>query len=131
MPCAIPSRRWRWPGRRSRSRPATAIYFNTLGVAQYRSGQYAEAIATLEKSLAASKGESDAFDLFFLAMARHKTGQRDRAKFDFERGVRWMGEHSQFQQPTWSEELDRFRGEAEEVLAGPCIELPANVLGAE
>ena len=59
--------------------PEAALYLNTLGVAEYRAGHLVEAIATLEKSLEASRGKSDAFDLFFLAMARHRSGESARA----------------------------------------------------
>ena len=68
--------------------PGSALYLNTLGVAQFRAGLYAEAIDTLEKSLAASKGETDAFDLFFLAMARRKLGHVARPRADFDRALR-------------------------------------------
>ncbi len=107
--------------------PGTAIYLNTLGVVQYRAGHYAKAITTLEKSLAASKGESDAFDLFFLAMARSRLGQIAQARADFDRAIRWRRDHPKLAQPGWSEELDAFQAEAESVLAGPVGELPADV----
>ncbi len=54
--------------------PDQSIYLNTLGVALYRAGRYAEAVDVLERSLAAGRGEFDAFDLFFLAMAHHQLG---------------------------------------------------------
>jgi serine/threonine protein kinase/WD40 repeat protein/Flp pilus assembly protein TadD len=111
--------------------PGTAIYLNTLGVALYRAGHYAEAITILEKSLAASKGESDAFDLFFLAMAHHRLGQTTQARADFDRALRWRREHPTLAQLGWSEELDQFRAEAEEVLAGASGLLPADVFAPE
>ena len=108
--------------------PGTAIYLNTLGVAQYRADQYAEAIATLEKSLAAGKGESDGFDLFFLAMARYKLGQIARGRADLDRALRWRREHPNPAGPGWSEELNMFQAEAEALLnaiasraAGPSV----------
>jgi serine/threonine protein kinase/WD40 repeat protein/tetratricopeptide (TPR) repeat protein len=106
--------------------PGTAIYLNTLGVALYRAGRYAEAIAALERSLAAGKDEADAFDLFFLAMARHQLGQVVRASADFETAVQWRRNHSKL--PTqWATELDAFQAEAEAVLALPAVELPTDV----
>ena len=84
-------------------------------------------IATLEKSLAASHGGSDAFDLFFLAMARHKLGQVAQARADFDRAVQWRRDHPAEPQPGWNEELDAFQAEAEAVLKGPGLELPADL----
>jgi serine/threonine protein kinase/WD40 repeat protein len=107
--------------------PTRVIYLNTLGVAQYRAGQDAEAIVTLEKSLAAAKGESDAFDLFFLAMARYRLGRVAEARADFNRAIQWRRDHPNLTQPGWSEELDAFQAEAEAVLAGPGVELPEDV----
>src|SRR5262249_25140785 len=105
--------------------PGTAIYQNTLGVAEDRVGQYAEAIATLEESVAASKGEFDAFNLFFLAMARCKLGQVARARGDFDRALRWRSEHPNLGQPAWTEELNMFQAEAQELLRTALPPLPA------
>jgi WD40 repeat protein len=107
--------------------PDQADFLNTLGVAEYRTGRHAEAIATLEKSLAASKGESDAFDLFFLAMARYKLGEMARARADFDCALRWRRDHPNPTQPGWPEELDAFQAEARALLDGPPSELPADV----
>ena len=102
-----------------------AIYLNTLGVAQYRSNQFEEAIATLEKSLDASKGGSDAFHLFFLAMARYKLGEVERARADFDRGLKWRREHPKLP-VQWTEDLDIIQPEAEALLNSPLPPLPAN-----
>jgi tetratricopeptide (TPR) repeat protein/WD40 repeat protein len=107
------------------------LILNTLGVALYRAGRHAQAIAPLEKSLEAGKGASDAFDLFFLAMARFKLGQITQARADFDRAVRWRRDHLNLPQPGWFDELDAFQAEARALLDGPPAELPADVFAPE
>jgi serine/threonine protein kinase/WD40 repeat protein len=95
--------------------PKAGIVLNTLGVAQYRAGQYVEAVATLEKSLAANRGGFDAFDLFFQGMAHHRLGHRDEARACYDRAVRWLSEQKGLSEQ-YARELADFRAEAEAVL---------------
>jgi tetratricopeptide (TPR) repeat protein len=93
---------------------------NTLGVSLYRARQYAEARDALTRSLAGNQGV-DAYDLFFLAMARHRLGDSSAARTDFDRAVRWIEAHPSLDQFD-SDELEAFRDEAQAVLAGPTAE---------
>lgn len=96
--------------------PENALYLNTLGIVQYHKGQYADAVATLERSLRAGQGEFAALDLFCLAMCHAKLGAPAKAKECFNRAVSW-GENNKGLKPIpHHRELAAFRAEAEAVL---------------
>jgi tetratricopeptide (TPR) repeat protein len=100
-------------------RPDDATLLNTLGVVEYRNGRYREAAASLEKSLAAGQGKSDAFDLFFLAMCHHRLGDAATARDCYDRALRWFGEHRGELEAVHVSELIEFQTEAEQVLKLP------------
>jgi serine/threonine protein kinase/WD40 repeat protein/Tfp pilus assembly protein PilF len=96
--------------------PKQASYVNTLGVALYRAARYGEAVRVLERSLSMRTDQSDARDLFVLAMARHRVGQTARARTDFDRAMRWLDAHPNFDLRELAD-LKSFRAEAKAVLA--------------
>jgi tetratricopeptide (TPR) repeat protein len=86
---------------------------NTLGIAYYRAGRYAEALAALEKSLAGGAGEADAADLYFLALCHHRLGDANRARDCLRRAVAWHVANAQRLTEEVADELRGFRREAE------------------
>ncbi len=106
--------------------PGEQLTLNTLGVSLYRAGQYAETIPVLERSLAAGKGASQAFDLFFLAMAHHRLGHREQARSLYDQAVRWLEKQKSLSESD-REELTAFRAEAQSLLAGSVDDLPGDV----
>jgi eukaryotic-like serine/threonine-protein kinase len=97
--------------------PKEGTFWNTLGVAYYRAGDWKAAIEALNKSMDLSKG-GDAFDFFFLAMAHWQQGDKDEAQKWHEKAVQWMqkNEEALKKDKMHDEELRRFRAEAEELL---------------
>jgi len=95
--------------------PGNGTYLNTLGVVLYRNGRFKEAVAALDKSLAASRGKHDGFDLFFLAMCHKKIGDEVEAKDCFDRAVKWIGDQKNLSK-AHLEDLKAFRAEAEALL---------------
>jgi len=90
--------------------PEKRDYWNTLGAAKYRVGDWKGAIADLTKSCELPKG-GDGTDWFFLAMAHWRLGDKDQSRMWYEKAFEWMEKNKPH-----DEELRRFRAEAAELL---------------
>jgi tetratricopeptide (TPR) repeat protein len=91
--------------------PKEGNHWNTLGVAQYRKGDWKAAIDALTKSMELLRGKSESFNTFFLAMAHWQLGDKPQARSWYDKAVPWMEKN----QPG-DEELLRFRAEAAALL---------------
>ena len=69
-----------------------ASYWNTLGVARYRAGDWEGAIRALEGSMRLQKG-GDSNDWFVLAMAHWQLSDPGQARTWYRRAVAWMDKH--------------------------------------
>ncbi len=85
------------------------MYWNTLGVAQYRAGDWKAAVAALEKSMRL-RGGGDAFDWFFLAMADWRLDAKAESRKWYARAVSWTEKNR-----ATDDECRRFRAEADEL----------------
>jgi tetratricopeptide (TPR) repeat protein len=93
--------------------PVEGSFWNTLGVAHYRAGNWKEAISTLEQAMVLREG-GDSFDWFFLAMAHWQLGDQARARRWYAPAVLCIEKD----QPIHAE-LGRFRVEAAALLGLP------------
>ena len=91
--------------------PEHGEFWNTLGVASYRAGDWKAAIAALQKAEESAPGRQLAWNAFFLAMAHWQLGEKEHARKEYEQAVSWMEKN----RPR-DEELLRFRAEAAELL---------------
>jgi WD40 repeat protein len=97
--------------------PGNSMILNTLGVAQYRAGQYAAAVETLTQSNVLNTEKAKGpfpEDLAFLAMAHHRLGHKDQAQALVVQ-LRRMLEQARWAKST---EARSFLREAETLVAG-------------
>jgi tetratricopeptide (TPR) repeat protein len=111
-----------WAQRAHQLDPDNGAYRTTLGVAQYRAGQYQEAVATLTPRAsprAASAVRLSPTDLAFLTMAHHQLGQYAEAQAWLERLRRLQRERVSYDE--WYDDdadVQSFLREVEVLLQG-------------
>jgi len=90
--------------------PEQAKYWNTLGIAYYRRGDWAKARSSLERSMNQSNGGSP-YDWFFLAMACQRLGDVEGARVWRDKSFCWLE-----RQEAKPEDMLRYRAEADALL---------------
>jgi tetratricopeptide (TPR) repeat protein len=100
--------------------PKQANFWNTLGVAHYRNGNWGQARSALLRSIEL-RGEGDSFDWFFLALIDLKLDRKEEARVWYDKAVHWFHEF----RPD-DRELNRFHAEAAAAFGLPApARLPA------
>jgi tetratricopeptide (TPR) repeat protein len=77
----------------AQANPDCPTYWNTLGVAYYRAGDFDTTIAALERAIDLTGGGT-AFDHAFLAMAHAQLGNHEQAQEWLNHARIWMEQHS-------------------------------------
>jgi serine/threonine protein kinase/WD40 repeat protein/tetratricopeptide (TPR) repeat protein len=95
-----------------RQAPGVASYWNTLGVAHYRLGEWEAAVRALEQSERLEPGKLFGVNGFFLALCYHRLGDPVKARDYYDRAVRWYQANEAELQAEQRQELDAFRAEA-------------------
>jgi serine/threonine protein kinase len=90
--------------------PREGGFWNTLGLARYRVGDWKGAIAALQESMKLRSG-GDANDWIILAMALRQAGDKDQAQLWYDKATGWMEQNT-----PKNPELLRLRAEAAAVL---------------
>jgi tetratricopeptide (TPR) repeat protein len=101
--------------------PEVASYWNTLGFAYYRAGDWQLAIEAIEKSLKYGLSRPEPSDYFCLAMANWQLGHKKDAHTWYQKAVAIHGKN-----PVENEELRRFQAEAAELLTIAIAEPASN-----
>jgi eukaryotic-like serine/threonine-protein kinase len=94
--------------------PKQGEFWNTLGVAYYRTGDWKSAAEAIEKSMALRNG-GDAGDWFVLAMIRWRQGDQAEARKQYDRGVAWMKQRAK-EHGLIDPDLPRLQAEAKALL---------------
>jgi serine/threonine protein kinase/cytochrome c-type biogenesis protein CcmH/NrfG len=95
--------------------PQNWRFWKTLGLANYRAGDWEGAIAALERSVKQRSGGTNVLasssEWFFLAMAHWQLGNHEEARHWYKQAVQWMDKET----PQY-EGVARYRAEAEKLL---------------
>jgi tetratricopeptide (TPR) repeat protein len=92
--------------------PSSGSYWNTLGTAEYRAGDWRGAIEALNKSEELRPDRYTGENALFLAMAHCRLEKQGAARQWYDRAVEWIDKEKRHD----DEQLGRFRAEAEELL---------------
>jgi tetratricopeptide (TPR) repeat protein len=94
-------------------------YWHTLGIAEYRAGNYRQAIEALNRSQSL-EGRMDGYNFFWLAMAHWQLGEEATGREWLNRAILWGDRDS------WNkQQLLNYRREAEDLMTEPDAALAA------